>query len=155
MKRIPKSAVNALLAICKSEGVLRAESVVEAARDPGSPLHRYFEWSDERAAHQYRLEQARHLIRCSVTVLPNTEEPVRAFASLMPDRARAGGGYRRSVDVLTDAEMRERLLSQALDELRRIRRTYQQLHELSLVFEAMDAVERRRVRRCARRAAGA
>ena len=154
MKTYPKIVTHALLAICKSEGVLRAEDVVETARDPDSPLHRYFEWDNGVAAHQYRLEQARHLIRCSVTVLPNTEEPVRAFASLMPDRTRAGGGYRHTVDVLTDADMRERLLSQALDELHRVRRLYKRLTELAPVFEAMDAVERRRVRRYALRAAG-
>ena len=155
MKTYPQAVTSALVAIYKSEGVLCAEAVVERARSSESPLHRYFEWSDSEAAHQYRLEQARHLIRCSVTVLPGAEGPVRAFASLMPDRVRAGGGYRHTVDVMCDSEMRERLLSQALDELHRIRRGYKQLNELAPVFQALDAVERRCIRRQALRAAGA
>jgi len=43
--------------------VLRPEDVVEAASDPNSILHDYFEWDNERAGHRYRLMQARALIR--------------------------------------------------------------------------------------------
>jgi hypothetical protein len=44
-------------------GILQAEDVLEEARNPDSPLHPMFEWDDQVAAHQYRLEQARALIR--------------------------------------------------------------------------------------------
>jgi hypothetical protein len=37
--------------------------VVEAARDPNSPLHSAFTWDDAEAAEQYRLAQARVLLR--------------------------------------------------------------------------------------------
>lgn len=37
--------------------------VVDAASDPKSPLHGCFVWDDERAAHGYRLDQARALLR--------------------------------------------------------------------------------------------
>lgn len=51
-----------------TDGLIEAEAVVEAASDPESPLHRYFTWDDNEAAHQYRLVQARHLIaRVTVT----------------------------------------------------------------------------------------
>lgn len=42
---------------------LAPATVVGAASDPASVLHRYFEWDDTAAAAAYRLTQARTLIR--------------------------------------------------------------------------------------------
>lgn len=36
--------------------------VLDIAKSPKSPLHKYFEWDDSKAAHAYRLTQARHLV---------------------------------------------------------------------------------------------
>jgi len=44
-------------------GILQAYDVLTEARNPDSPLHPMFEWDDQVAAHQYRLDQARALIR--------------------------------------------------------------------------------------------
>lgn len=44
-------------------GILQAEDVLEEAKNPASPLHPMFEWDNAAAAHQYRLDQARALIR--------------------------------------------------------------------------------------------
>lgn len=46
-----------------ADGLLRIEAVIEAAEDPASPLHEHFEWDDGEAAHLYRLDQAREIIR--------------------------------------------------------------------------------------------
>ena len=50
------------IAALGQERELTAEAVVEDARDPRSPTHRYFEWNDETAAHRFRLGQARTYI---------------------------------------------------------------------------------------------
>ena len=42
---------------------LAAEKLLEEATPAGSRLHEAFEWDDIKAAHQYRLTQARHLLR--------------------------------------------------------------------------------------------
>jgi hypothetical protein len=42
---------------------LAAEKLLEEATPAGSRLHEAFEWDDVEAAHQYRLTQARHLLR--------------------------------------------------------------------------------------------
>jgi hypothetical protein len=55
------------------QGTLTPDIVVEVARDPASPLHRYFTWDDAEAAASYRLEQARTLIR-SVRVVFKVEQ---------------------------------------------------------------------------------
>jgi hypothetical protein len=54
----------ALLALADlHQGRVTPEMVVEAARDPGSPLHSAFTWDDAQAAHEHRLAQARVLLR--------------------------------------------------------------------------------------------
>lgn len=44
---------------------LRPSDVVAAAMDKSSPLHDQFEWDNKKAGHEYRLIQARKLIRVS------------------------------------------------------------------------------------------
>lgn len=58
-----------------------AALVVEAARDPASAMHRYFEWDDSLAAQQWRLYQARSLIRSIQVkvVVKDGPQPETAF----------------------------------------------------------------------------
>lgn len=123
-----------------NNGLLMPETVVEFARNPETALHSRFEWDDTEAAKRYRLIQARQVIRVTVSVLPNENESVyRVFASLREDRAN-GGGYRMMVDVMTDDQMRRRLLAQAADDFKLWQKKYQQLKELAPVFAQMDLI---------------
>lgn len=136
-----------LKAIYRDNGLLQAEQVVERARDPESPLHDDFEWDDDKAAEQYRLVQARQLIRVAVSIDPNLDEPVkvRVFTSLKSDRKNPGGGYRSMQDVLAHDGMRQELLQQALAEFKSARDKYKEVKELAEVFASVDAaVERHR-----------
>lgn len=60
-------------------GYITPRIVLDTARDPEHPLHRYFDWNDATAAETARLSRARQLIsRCKITVInPGTEETVR------------------------------------------------------------------------------
>jgi hypothetical protein len=126
------------------DGVLLPEEVVRAARPEKSPLHSRFDWEDSEAAHNWRLHQARNLIRVTVTYVidPRTKEsrPMRVFVSLTPDRVE--GGYRVTVDVLSDREQRKRLLQDALDELERFQAKYAALEELAEIFTAISRLKR-------------
>jgi hypothetical protein len=53
--------------------------LIQESIDPDSPLHVVFEWDDSKAAHQYRLEQGRKLLRNIVAWVesPTTHEPTR------------------------------------------------------------------------------
>ena len=123
-------------------GVLRPRDVVDTARDKKSPLHDYFTWDDSHAAELYRLEQARVIIRCAVTIIPNKNEgvTVRAYTSLYDDRKVEGGGYRLTVDILSDEDRRTALVRQALSEARAWEEKYKTLRELIPVFSAMKKV---------------
>ena len=124
-------------------GVLRAVDVVAFASDSGTCLHARFNWDDTSAAAEYRLWQARELIRVVVTMLPNHNEPLRAFVSLMEDRSIAGGGYRSTVSVLSHPRRRALMLAQALADMETFAAKYRGLAELSAVFAAMDGTRGR------------
>ena len=124
-------------------GILLAEDVVSSAQADDSPLHKYFVWDDTEAAKQYRLWQARQLITAMVTILPNTKKSVVAYVSLRDDRQYPQGGYRAVVDVMSDTELRDQLLAEALADLRTWQRKYNHLKALIPVFEAAERVRRR------------
>lgn len=121
-------------------GLIRPADVVDYARThKKSALHSEFDWNNKSAAEKYRIVQARRMIQVHITVEPRTQQKVRAFVSLPQDRATSGGGYRDVDDVLSDEEMRQQLLSDALASLAAYRRKYAILEELHRVFSEIDA----------------
>ena len=146
MKKLKTNVVAAeLKRIAKANGgLLQPETVVEEARDESSPLHSRFQWDDTVGAQLYRIYQARQLIRVTVEVITGTDETCDVFVSLSPDRERESGGYRVMLDVLSDADMRNQMLSDAMDELSLFREKYHKLKELVSVFAAIKRVKRRK-----------
>src|SRR3990167_8520546 len=67
-------------------GSVTPTDIVAAARKKGSPLHEFFEWDDTVAAEQYRLVQARFLLRIIVNIDDSENRPmVRAFVHVDPN----------------------------------------------------------------------
>ena len=125
-------------------GVLRAADVVEFARNPRTALHARFTWDDSRAAHEYRLSQARELIRVVISVHPAINKPTRVYVSVESDRKK-GGGYRTMNEVMTNPDYRDELLDEARVDMERFQAKYAVLDELAGVFAAMnEAVSRPR-----------
>jgi len=125
----------------KTGGFLRPMDVVDHARSKRSALHRFFEWDDSNAAEQYRLAQARAIIRVVVQVSEQTSEKVRAFVSLQSDRNKSGG-YRAFAEVVEDEALMLSLVDQAKRELAVPERKFNHLRdiaELAGVFTAIDA----------------
>jgi hypothetical protein len=61
------------------DGRLTPEQVLTDARKKTSPIHDAFEWDDSKAAEQFRLSQARHLIaRVEVEFVRDPHQPNRA-----------------------------------------------------------------------------
>lgn len=91
---------------CRDEdGHVKPAVVVEHARDDQSPLHELFTWDDTEAAHNFRLMQARWVIRATVKILPRTQQVVRAYISLPADR-KSGIGYRSHDEVMNNEVLR-------------------------------------------------
>jgi hypothetical protein len=126
---------------------ITAEILVKEAASPRSPLHELFDWEDDSAAHQWRLEQARSAMRDLVVVSVThqgevvDDRPVRALFNL--DRVPDGdddtaGEYIATATVLESQVLRRRLLRQALRELEGFRAKYKFLSELNAIFVAID-----------------
>jgi hypothetical protein len=54
---------------------VEAGAVVKRARDRKSAMHDSFEWDDSLAAEEYRLTQAREIMRALVVVIDKEDEP--------------------------------------------------------------------------------
>ena len=90
-------------------GTITHTHVVDYAEAKESPLHRYFEWNNQEAAHQHRLQQARQLI-ASVTIVRHKEVPeLRAFVSVIKDGERQ---YLPTIEALNDKQLTVQVLTQ-------------------------------------------
>jgi hypothetical protein len=120
-----RQAAELALQQLERDGRLTPEDVLNAAEDPSSPLHGWFDWNDDTAAHKYRLEQARMLIR-TITVEITTENRVLKCVRYVRDPKSAGDeqGYvslpelRRSPDeaaalLVYELERAESILGRA------------------------------------------
>ena len=134
-----KKVVGFIRNLADDDGLIKPERVVEAARPKTSPIHDQFEWDNSAAAEKYRLLQASELIRVSVEIIDcgGNRDPVmvRAFTSLTTERG-VSGGYRATVQVLSNKQMREQMLADAIAELLAFERRYAILKELAEVFAA-------------------
>jgi len=144
----------------RATGALTPERVRDHARNPKSPLHKYFEWNDQRASDQYRLWQARDLIasvRIRIKADPEDRpKTIRAFVRVV---TKSGPDYVETLDALSHADHRAQIVAQALAELRSFEQKYRDLSELAEIFTALAKVRtklgKKKVRGRARRGAGA
>lgn len=142
----PQAAGDRIEAIRRKHGgEVRPHHLVADARR-GGPLRACFTWDDAEAAREYRLEQARRILRGLVTVVDERRpEPVRAFVAVRsetdhPENEEGDDGrsYVAIAEALDDPAMREQVLNAALSELRSWRQKYKRLQELARLFAAVD-----------------
>lgn len=110
------------LAEASPTGMLTPAEVVNFAEEhPLSALHKKFEWNNTKAAHCYRLWQARQLIASVVMRRANKEaKPVRVFVHLRDDKE----GYRATQAVCADKDMFSRLDAQFRRDIKSLRNRY-------------------------------
>lgn len=134
----------ALDAIAKRHrGGITPRAVVDAARDPVHPLHPCFTWEDSIAAERWREQQARLIINAIEVVHADDTPPRVCYVSVGYEDERA---YRASATVMSDAEMRQQALAEALAALEGWQRRYAHLTELADVFEAAGRTKARHLK---------
>ena len=139
-KKVPGKIQAELLRLARENaGFLTAETVVAEASEKDSPLHNSFTWDNTKAAHNWRLEQARGLIQVCVTYkeVNGKNKKFRVFVSLTPDREEEGGGYRLFDVVVSKETTRAQMLADAKAEMQTFIEKYSDLKELSDVITAM------------------
>lgn len=122
-------------------GILCPKKVVAFAKNKDTSLHSAFEWSDSKAAYEYRIEQARRLIRVSVEVVSYEGEDITVQAFFSCEKDRNGcGGYKSFSALMLDEEGRESVLQTAIGELKAFQNRYKRLKELSNVFSVIESL---------------
>lgn len=124
---------------CKGE--LTPEDILADAKHDNSPLHSFFEWSDSAAAHQYRLQQARGLIRAVVAVYTREDAPAvrtRAYVHVPESKT---PHYREMTHAMSQKKTRQMVLQQAWRELRAWKARYEHLKEFADLVQVIEEVE--------------
>jgi hypothetical protein len=119
------------------------EEVVMFASNPDTALHSKFCWDDSIAAHAYRLQQARQLVRVYIQVMDTgrgREEPVRMFVST-PATDEGPRGYKLTKEVLQTKESRHTLVIAQLERIASILRSYP-LPELQPVLTVVNKLRK-------------
>lgn len=121
----------------KHNGRLEPEWVVHNAKSPRNPMHDLFEWDDNVAAQNFRVDQARSVIRSVDVVVEEAPQmkPMRAFVSVVQERDRS---YTSVQHAMSDDDLRKQLIAQAYTELEAWQKRYAELIELADVFAAID-----------------
>jgi hypothetical protein len=113
---------------------------VEFAKNPDTAWHIKFQWDNEKAGHEHRLQQARHFIKVFVDVedVGGSALEYQVYVSLESDRKT--GGYRATREVLSDEDLKNQLLMQAKRDMLYWKNRYRTLEVLAPVFRAIEAI---------------
>jgi hypothetical protein len=115
------------------------DAIVEQARDVSSPLHRYFEWNDSKAAHKHRLDQARTMIRSIEIVRTDTrgsEQRIRAIEHVK------GVGYASTNEILKSVDQTKNLLERFMSEVDALTRRWEAYAHLPEVAAVLGAIKK-------------
>lgn len=128
-----------------NEGRLNPATLISWAKEhPNSALHGSFEWDESRAAHEYRLSQARHMI--TVYAVEYIENPVKkrsGYLSVPVLRSKKGvtalnGSYLPERVVKTHESYRLSVLEEVTKNLQTMRNKYAELlPELNDVWKSI------------------
>jgi PAS domain-containing protein len=143
IKGDPQAIGERLVQIRKTRGQLTPPDVVQEASRGSSVLHGQFEWDNEVAGHEWRLQQARHLIACVMIVEDDDHEltqPIRAFVNLSAD---GESSYENTIEVMSDTTLRERVLDALEADMERQREKLQAFSELAEVIDGIEIVQQR------------
>jgi hypothetical protein len=103
-----------------NNGLILPELVVEVAKESKSPLHKYFEWDNKKAATNWRKNQARQMISTIHVEIKSQGETkpkrVRLFYSV---NTKGGRAYVRLGTVMKNVEYIQQIRDNLIHELHR------------------------------------
>jgi hypothetical protein len=128
-----------LLELERDNGRLAPADVVEAARDPESPLHSHFNWDDSDAAEKYRLMQARTLIRTVKLEITVRDVPLSVVGYVRDPEADAKtAGYRNVAKLRTEEDAARAAI---VDEMKRVSNAVRRAKGLAAVLGVAEDIE--------------
>ena len=106
---------------------LTPAAILDKARDPDTELHKCFEWDDTEAAEQYRLVQARFLVRNLVITKEDRDEvrielQIRAYESVKVENHNR---YVPTIQALNDPDTRREIIHTLMNDISELQRKLQ------------------------------
>lgn len=131
--KISRKELNAEMdRLYKLHNGLTPNLVVEAASNPSSILHEFFEWDNEKAGHAHRLQQARNLITSVKVTIVNETKMISAISYVRDPRLPSDQqGYVSIATLKTDKDLARESI--ALE----FRQAYSHLHRAKIHAEAL------------------
>lgn len=127
-----------LIDLHAKHGSITPELVIEAARNPESPLHDQFEWDVKKAAHEHWLDVARSLIRSVRVQIVNESRVLRApYFVRDPRLPSTQQGYVAVQDVRGDADLARDTVA---DECARAASAFRRAQEVAAAVGVSDDV---------------
>lgn len=117
------------------DGRVDPEKVVSAAKSSRSPLHGFFDWDDATAAHKYRLEQARKIIKAIVVDVRGREVPAYQNVYIEETDSRS---YVETAQCLESPDLWTQVLKTALREAEGWSERYRSYEELAPIHVAIN-----------------
>lgn len=131
--------------IAERDGGIKSQVVVDESRPDNAPLHALFEWDDLVAAEAHRRGQAGLLIR-SIRVVKGEDaegEPIleRPFIRIVANDPFQSSTYYTTAKVLSQPELRQAAIADAISFLARARAKLAEFKELEKQYLALEKVE--------------
>lgn len=126
----------------KHHGKVPVREYVDMARPRDSPIHNTLTWVDSVAAEKWRLKEASEVISAIVVVV-NEEAPTTSRAPLYIGVGTAGTGstYMRTIDAMSDQDIRRQVMARELGTLRGMQRRLASYQEFEPIWAAIEQVE--------------
>ena len=138
-----KVAADTIRSLQKTLGkdAITAKELLDDSRAENAPLHSCFEWDNDIAAENYRLYQSRKIINSIVVEIVKDDKPpiaTRLFVNVQPVAPKKQGEFVAFDVALGNKDYRQRVLDNALIEIRAFQRKYSSYSELASVFKSID-----------------
>lgn len=133
-----------LTRIHDKHGQLEPALVVKESRPKSACLHKAFEWNDQAAAEEYRIQQARQIINVVTVVHEDmpASKPLQAFinVTVVNDEDEKARRYVPMRTVVENPDLLAQHLEHLKKRLKNMRVEHAAFVELRPVWEAIDSV---------------
>jgi uncharacterized protein YecE (DUF72 family) len=162
---IAKEKSDFVISLAEGNGYISPERVIEAARDPTSPIHTDFTWDVREAAREHWLDQARTLIRfVKLNVQISNRSVIAPYYVPDPQRPTHSKRYIELTVAGRNDDVARQVLVAELDRIAAAIRRAQQIADVLGLSDQLDelldnvtnlktAAERRQLEKEAQRAA--
>ena len=118
------------------------QTLVNAARSRSSPLHKYFEWDDQKAAEKYRVTQARFYMSVIYVEYTTKQTGAVSFRAFQPTYVNGlGKQWKPTLEIAATRQGMDELLDKARSELKTFREKYTVLRTYAKANHMLAAID--------------